>query len=135
MRLDKGFTLIEILVAISVLAISLVVILQLFSGGLKSVRLSDQYTRAIFYAREKMEEILLMEDLETGSQEGKSDESLRWRAEVVLIEPDEEEVSELPYDSLKIVIEVMWEEGEKEKHFQISTMKVVKKKEDEELGN
>ena len=77
-----------------------------------------------------------MEDLEAGGQEGKSDDdSLRWRAEVVLIEPDEEEVSELPYDTLKIVLEVMWEEGEKEKHFQISTMKVVKKKEDEELGN
>ena len=33
---DRGFTLIETLVAISILAISLVVILQLFSGGLKS---------------------------------------------------------------------------------------------------
>ena len=136
MRFDRGFTLIEILVAISVLAISLVVILQLFSGGLKSVRLSDQYTRAIFYGREKMEEILLMVDLEAGSQEGsqegESEDLLRWRAEIVLIEPEEEEVSELPYDTLGIVLEVMWQEGEKEKHFQISTMKVVEKKEDEE---
>ncbi len=132
MRFDRGFTLIEILVAISVLAISLVVILQLFSGGLKSVRLSNQYTRAIFYAREKMEEILLMEDLEEGLQEGESEEPLRWRAEIVLIEPEEEEASKLPFDTLKIMVDVMWHEGEKEKHFQISTMKVVKKQEDEE---
>jgi len=139
MRLDRGFTLIEILVAISVLAISLVVILQLFSGGLKSVRLSNQYTRAIFYAREKMEEILLMEDLEAGSQEGsqedESEDPFRWRAEIVLIEPEEEEASKLPFDTLGIMVDVMWQEGEKEKHFQISTMKVVEKKEDEESEN
>jgi len=139
MRLDRGFTLIEILVAISVLAISLVVILQLFSGGLKSVRLSNQYTRAIFYAREKMEEILLMEDLEAGSQEGsqedESEDPLRWRAEIVLIESEEEEASKLPFDTLGIMVDVMWHEGEKEKRFQISTMKVVEKKEDEESEN
>jgi len=139
MRLDRGFTLIEILVAISVLAISLVVILQLFSGGLKSVRLSNQYTRAIFYAREKMEEILLMEDLEVGSEEGsqedESEDPLRWRAEIVLIEPEEEEASKLPFDTLRIMVDVMWQEGEKEKRFQISTMKVVEKKEDEEPEN
>jgi len=139
MRLDRGFTLIEILVAISVLAISLVVILQLFSGGLKSVRLSNQYTRAIFYAREKMEEILLMEDLEVGSEEGsqedESEDPLRWRAEIVLIEPEEEEASKLPFDTLGIMVDVMWQEGEKEKRFQISTMKVVEKKEDAEPEN
>ena len=133
MRLDKGFTLIEILVAMSVLAISLVVILQLFSGGLKSVRLSNQYTRAIFYAREKMEEILLTEDLEEGRQEGESEEPLGWRAEIVLIEPEDDEASKLPFDTLQIMVDVMWHEGEKEKHFQISTMRMVKKREDEEL--
>ena len=134
---NTGFTLIEILVAISVLAISLVVILQLFSGGLKSVRLSDQYTRAIFFAREKMEEVLLMEDLEEGtregSQEGESEDLFRWRADVVRVEPDmeEEEASKLPFDTLGIMVDVMWQEGEKEKHFQLSTMKVVEKREDE----
>ncbi|HDZ91572.1 MAG: type II secretion system protein [Deltaproteobacteria bacterium] len=133
MRPERGFTLIEILVAISVLAISLVVILQLFSGGLKSVRLSNQYTRAIFYAREKMEELLLTEGLEPGTLDGGSEDSLRWTAQVVLVEPDEEDGPELPFDTLKITLQVMWEEGEKEKRFQISTLKVVEKREDEEL--
>jgi len=52
---------------------------------------------------------------------------------VVLVEPDEEDGPELPFDTLKITLQVMWEEGEKEKRFQISTLKVVEKREDEEL--
>ncbi len=86
-----------------------------------------------------MEEILLMEDLEVGSEEGsqedESEDPLRWRAEIVLIEPEEEEASKLPFDTLGIMVDVMWQEGEKEKRFQISTMKVVEKKEDEEPEN
>ena len=74
----------------SVLAICLVVILQLFSGGLKSGRVSDAYTRGIFYAREKMEEILLSESPEEGVNEGDFDDDYRWRSEIVR-EPRTEE--------------------------------------------
>ena len=131
MRHERGFTLIEILVAISVLAISLVVILQLFSGGLKAVRLSNDYTRAVFYAREKMDELLLSGDLAPGTLQGESDDSLRWTAEIELVEPETDEGPDLPCDLLKITLRVMWAEGEKKKRFQLSTLKVVEKGEDE----
>ena len=67
---NSGFALIEILVAVSVLAISLVVIFQLFSGGLKTRKLSEQYARGVFHAREKMAEILLAPDLFEGETQG-----------------------------------------------------------------
>jgi prepilin-type N-terminal cleavage/methylation domain-containing protein len=54
----KGFTLIETLVAMMLLAISFVIIMQLFSGGLKSSRVTTDYIYGIFHAREKMEEVL-----------------------------------------------------------------------------
>ncbi len=127
---NKGFTLIEILVAISILSISLVVILQLFSGGLKSSRLSDRYTRGIFHAREKMEEILLGTEFADEVSEGEFEDSYRWRSEIVRIEQPEEEASKLPFDTYNIRVDIFWDEGDKEKGFSISTMKVVKKKED-----
>ena len=125
---NKGFTLIEILVAISILSICLVVILQLFSGGLKSSRVSGEYTRGIFYAREKMEEILLSEELSEGESEGEFADSFRWRSAIVRIEPPEEEVAKTPFDTFNIKVDVMWGAEGKEKHFEISTMKVVEKK-------
>ncbi len=52
----KGFTLIEIMVALAIMSVSLVVILQLFSGGLRSIKISDDYLRATILARNKMNE-------------------------------------------------------------------------------
>lgn len=129
---NKGFTLIEILVAISILSISLVVIFQLFSGGLKSSRLSDQYTRGIFHAKEKMEEILLSTDFTEEGAEGEFGDSYRWRSEIIRIEQEEEEASKLPFDTYNIKVDIFWDEGSKEKNFAISTMKVVEKKKGDE---
>ncbi|MFO7986680.1 MAG: prepilin-type N-terminal cleavage/methylation domain-containing protein [Desulfatiglandaceae bacterium] len=131
---DKGFTLIEILVAISILAISLVVILQLFSGALKSSRISDEYTTGIFYAREKMEEILLRDALTSGEQEGEFDQAYRWRAQIVRMEQTGEEASKLPIDMFQITVDVSWDRDSagQGKHFQLSTLKVVEKQGREE---
>lgn len=130
----QGFTLIEILVAVSILAICLVVILQLFSGALKSSRVSDEYTTGIFYAREKMEEILLTQGLTSGVQEGEFEDAYRWRAEIVRIDQAEEEASKIPVDTFHITVEVSWRRGPagEGKHFQLSTLKLVEKQETEE---
>ena len=129
---NKGFTLIEILVAISILSISLVVILQLFSGGLKSSRLSDKYTKGIFHAREKMEEILLGTEFAQEVSEGEFVDLYRWRSEIVPVEQSEEEASKLPFNTYNIKVDIFWDEGDKEKQFSISTMKVVEKKKNDE---
>ena len=126
----RGFTLIEILVAISILSISLVVIFQLFSGGLKSSRLSDQYTKGIFHAKEKMEEILLSTDFAEEEAGGEFGDLFRWKSATVRIEQAEDEEAKLPFNTFNISVDVMWNEGDKEKHFAISTMKVVEKKKD-----
>ncbi|MHB9098527.1 MAG: type IV pilus modification PilV family protein, partial [Syntrophales bacterium] len=93
---DRGFTLIETLVAISILAISLAVILQLFSGGLKSSTLSDEYTRGIFHAREKMDEILLAEELTEGVINGEFDDGFKWKAEALHLDIREAKDAKLP---------------------------------------
>lgn len=54
---NKGFTLIEVVVALAILSISIVTVLQLFSGGLRSIKVSDDYLRASILARNKMNEL------------------------------------------------------------------------------
>ena len=129
---NNGFTLIEILVAISILSISLVVIFQLFSGGLKSSRLSDEYTRGIFHAREKMGEILLSQDLSEGETGGEFSDSFRWKSLVERIESGEEDEEKLPFNMFNIKVDIIWDVGDREKHFQVSTMKMVEKKKEDE---
>lgn len=122
----SGFALIEILVAVSVLAISLVVIFQLFSGGLKARKLSEQYARGVFHAREKMAEILLAPDLSEGEEQGEFEDAYEWQAVITrVVSGDDEE--KLPVNLLNIEIRINWREGEKEKSFVIDTLKVVEK--------
>ncbi|MBL7204768.1 MAG: prepilin-type N-terminal cleavage/methylation domain-containing protein [Desulfobacteraceae bacterium] len=132
---NDGFTLIEILVAISILAISLAVILQLFSGGLKSSRLSDEYTRGIFHAREKMGEVLLSKEVSAGETEGEFSDSFRWKCQIELIEGVEEDEEKLPFNMFNIRVDIVWDVGDKEKRFQVSTIKIVEKKKDDITGN
>lgn len=130
--LQQGFTLIEILVAISILAIALVVVLQLFSGALKSGRISDEYTRGIFYAKEKMDEALLSDPLTPGVKQGQIDDTYQWRVEVVRKQRPEEEASKLPFDMFQIIVQVSWGSGMEDngKRFQLSTIKIVRKAEE-----
>ncbi len=128
--MNKGFTLIEVLVAMSILAISLVVVLQVFSGGLKAARLSDAYTQGVFYAREKMDEILLAEDLTAGVIRGEFEDGFRWRAEALGMDLPDAEGVRLPFRAFNIKVDVSWTEGSKEKHFAVSTIKLVGPAED-----
>ena len=123
---SRGFTLIETLVALMILAISLVTIMQLFSGGLKSSMVSDSYTRAIFHAREKMAEILLAPDLSEGDTQGEFEDAYQWRAVIARVVPEEAEEN-LPFNLLNVKIRINWREGEKEKSFVIDTLKAAEK--------
>ena len=125
-RTTSGFALIEILVAVSVLSISLVVILQLFSGGLKSRKLSEQYARGVFHAREKMAEILIDPGLSEGETEGQFEDEYQWQAVVTQLVSDENE-EKTPVDLLNVELRITWRDGEKEKSFSIDTLKVAEK--------
>lgn len=128
-RDKKGFTLMEVMVAMIILAISLVVIFQLFSGGLRANRLSDAYTRGVFHAREKMDELLIADEFVCGLADGDFEDGYTWKAEILC--PDAEEKEEgkkniLPVELVTIKVNVSWQEGRRLKHIELSTIKIGK---------
>jgi general secretion pathway protein I len=124
----RGFTLLEVLTAMMILTISIVVIFQLFSGGLRSAKLSDEYTRAIFHARAKMEATLLADRLMEGETEGIVEEDYRWRLSITPMES--EEGSGILTKSLEtlfhLTVDIIWTDGERERTFTIRTLHMAK---------
>ena len=53
---SRGFSLLEVMVALAILGISLVAIFQLFSLNLRSTQKAEDYSKAIFYARSMLDE-------------------------------------------------------------------------------
>ncbi len=125
---NRGLTLLEVLTAMMILTISIVVIFQLFSGGLRSAKLSDGYTRAIFHARAKMEATLLAERLMEGEAEGIVEEDYRWRLSIAPMES--EEGSGILTKSLEtlfqLTVDIIWTDGERERTFTIRTLHMAK---------
>ncbi len=125
-----GFTLIEVLVSMMVMAISLTVIMSLFSGGLRSKKRAYDYNTAVELANNKIQDILAEENLEPGIQEGEFENGYSWKIEVVL---DDTAISDSDIkieQALRLYIinlKIVWEQGEKEKEYSISTMQVGEK--------
>jgi general secretion pathway protein I len=127
----EGFTLIETLVATMLLSISLAVMLQLFSGGLRSSHVSRQYTQAVFRASEKMEEILLKPVFTDETLDGEFENGFKWHAQITYLEPEETEENQPKeiLDTYQIDVTVLWNEEGKEKQFNLSTLKATPKDE------
>jgi len=53
---SRGFSLLEVMVALAILGIALVAIFQLFSLNLRSTQKAEDYSKAIFYARSMLDE-------------------------------------------------------------------------------
>lgn len=66
-RQSRGFSLLEVMVALAILGVAIVAIFQLFSTGLRATKKSDDYTKAIFYARSLLDEAYSISDPEESS--------------------------------------------------------------------
>jgi general secretion pathway protein I len=120
-----GFTLLETLVAMMILAVALVIVFQLFSGALNAGHISESHTRAVWHAREKMEELLLYETLSADIREGDFEDGYRWRFRIEEAAPD----SQMNMDGVAtftITVWVSWEEGQKTKNLDISALTIAK---------
>ena len=79
-RASAGFSLLEILVAFVILALTLSVIMQIFSGGLRNAGFADDYSRAILLAESKLAELGAQPT--EGEAEGEFGEKYRWRSSI-----------------------------------------------------
>lgn len=76
---SAGFTLLEVVVAMTIVGIGVVTLLEIFSSGLRLGSRSSAATEAMTYGRQAMDEILLRQKIEEGAQQGSLNERTRWK--------------------------------------------------------
>ncbi len=125
----RGFTLIEVVVALAILGVGLIVIIELFSGGLRLGKVAEEYTKAVGYGRMKMEEIALSRGLAEGEEEGHFDNDYRWRVEIKKVDllPAEKNPDfKAPVELYRIQVYVLWKSGMKERTAAFDSYKTIK---------
>jgi general secretion pathway protein I len=124
--MKRGFTLLEVLVALSILGIAITVILQLFSANLGALSASEDYILAVAKAEAKMREVLDDKDLSEKSWNEVTDDGYRF--DVSITQTLQDRTDSLQVQLLEVALTIYWKKDTKDKSFTLRTMKVVNKK-------
>ena len=144
-NLQCGFTLLEVMVAIVILGLGLTVVFELFSGGLKSVEISNDYSNAVILANKKMGELSLKEKLDVGKEMGdfSEEDNYKWEVDIVPYQVDEETNKEIaspsarndnPIKIYQLDVRVFWKSGLAEKDVRLTSLRTLMEKPLEEAA-
>jgi general secretion pathway protein I len=78
----RGFTLIEVLVAFAIMALTLAALLQVFTTGLRSVDLADRHLMATMLARSVLDDVGSEIPLVAGEQSAEIEQGYRWTVRI-----------------------------------------------------
>ncbi len=88
MKNQRGFSLIEVIIAFVLLAVALGILVAILGGGLAQVRQADDATGATLLAESLLSEVGVLTPIQPGTTRGESGEGrYRWTLEVVEV-PD-----------------------------------------------
>jgi type II secretion system protein I len=123
---DEGFTLLEILVALAILATAVTIIFQLFSASLRNIAASEDVVVASVRAEAKMREILSNEELSGDSWTENTDDGYKFIVNIA--ETLQQKTDSLPIQLLQIDVAITWTKNSKERTLRLKTYKTVNRK-------
>ncbi len=122
-RNEKGFTLLEVVVSLTILATAILALIQLFSGSLNQAAQAERYLNGVYLAQQKFSQLDLDNfDAEIFEGEFEGQETYRWQLGI------------LPYESVlnneeariqiqEISLRVFWEDKGVEKEVRLVSLK------------
>ena len=124
-RRHAGYTLIEVLVAMVILALSLTVLLRIFSGGLRNISVSEDYAHAILIAEAKLESAGAGSLLAPGYSDGLSGDKYHWTQTVEVYSPyPGTDTTQMPLDAYTVTIDVEWPHDDRMRQVSLSSIKL-----------
>ncbi len=121
---DQGFSLLEVIVALAIMAVGFVTMLQLFSGSIRSVSLSEQYLKAVTLANSKLSELEMLNfESDTFFGTFEDEENYRWELELrpyetPLNDPDKN------INLSEVILSIIWNDSGRERNVDLTTVKM-----------
>ncbi len=116
-----GFTLLEVIVAVAILALSLGARLQIFSSGLKGARVAGHHTVATLQAESRLAATGIETALREGEFAGEFDNGHRW---LVTVRPHQGADAVAAVTAYEVVVTVSWDGGGAGKSVSLSTLRL-----------
>ena len=122
---QKGLTLLEVLVSVTIAGVVFVVLLSGFGTNIKTTGTAEDYTTASFLARDIMTKLELQKEIKAGKEQGdfgKDFPNYRWSTEI-------EKDTTLPY--YRVTAKVIFTRGGNERDLSVKTILLEQPKKDE----
>jgi len=130
-----GFSLLEVLVAFAILALTMGVLLQIFSRALSTTAVSGSFARAAELAQGVLTLAGVETPLEQGDYSGETGDGFTWTLRISPID-----VADLfrdqtpPVTTYRVTATAYWHDGSAERHLSLATLRLGDAPEDAGLG-
>ena len=122
---SRGMTLIEVLVAFVILSLTMAVLMQIFSGGMRNAHLASVYSRAVFLAESRLAAAGVEQPLVAGDTAGTIGTDLNWRVSVVAAQDDTATDRQLmPARLYQVRVWVGWSEDGRERKIELTSLRL-----------
>ena len=121
---NDGFSLLEVIVALAIMAMGFVTVSQLFSGSIRSVSLSEQYLKGTTLAHSKLGE-LEVNNYSLSEFEGTfpNEKNYRWLIEISpYTSPLNSKENNIQLS--EVTLNILWEDAGKMRDIELNTLKV-----------
>ncbi|HEX6436676.1 MAG TPA: prepilin-type N-terminal cleavage/methylation domain-containing protein [Candidatus Binatia bacterium] len=123
----RGFTLLEVVVAMAIVGLGVVTLLEIFSSGLQLGARSRDRTEAVAYGRQVMDQFLARRTVAEGTEQGQIGESSRWQLQVQPVRSVEGLTLGKDWELKDIALEIFVPESGRERRVELRTLRLVKK--------
>jgi general secretion pathway protein I len=129
MRASRGFTLIEVAIALAIVGIGVTTVLQLFSGGLRMEAGASTRAKAVIYARGLLDDVMARSEMVPGADQGRFNDGYHYERRVRLAPEATDQTSDLDVQSeiamYEIEVTVLWPRDEtREGTYTLRTLRV-----------
>jgi prepilin-type N-terminal cleavage/methylation domain-containing protein len=134
-RRERGFTLLEIAVALAILGVGVVGCLQVFGGSLRLQDRAARQSRAVLHARAAMDALISQPDIVDHTEERTTADGFATRIEVRHAGPTEDvpDSRELEFSAdvglRYLQVDVTWQDGNGSKTYTLKSMRIAQENE------
>lgn len=110
LKKQRGFSLLEMLIAFSILAVSLGILLKIFSSGITTAQVADDYTNAVQIASNLIAKTGVEKPLKIGEELGEENNLYHWRVRVSqkTFVSSELDLRDLPVQLFDVNVLIWW---------------------------